>query len=460
VTIPTGQSTATIWVDVLDESSPEGDENFFIHVSQSNTPLNSVVSQGVIYDEDVGAPQPPVGIVAILNAPPALEPSSGSASDATYAQFFVTYTNPSSQAASVEWYTESPNQGDATPNQDYYSASGTLTLDPTTGSPRTLGVPIQIKYDTVTPEPDEPFSVKLRNPSGVTIAPTLAEARGTISDRPPGTPVPLQITIQAPVPDADELGPSPAHFTVKRTGPIDQPYTVIYTIGGTATLNQDYYIADMNGVQVAGGLEDRVTIPANQSAVSFLAIPIQDNVTPETPNETIILTLSPSEPAGNPSSATANIRDAGDRVKIEVAPTTNENNSATVSFKISRGSTVGALNVNISRGGTATLGDDYYYVQAWPPGGRSFSPNRSYFPASVTIPDGASSVSFEVQIVDDWKIEDPDETIIVSVTGGSVTDRFAASLDTLTIIDDDEVATVSITPASQSVNEWGILTPR
>lgn len=457
--IPAGQLQGTIWIDLVDDSIPEADETFTVFVSELGTPLPAISATGTIFDDDFGEFGPRTGSVMILGAPQVQEPSSSSASEATFAHFLIAYTNPSGLPASVEWYTDSPNSGDATPGFDYVAASGTATLLPTTESSFVLDVAIQIKFDTNYPEPDELFSVKLRNPSGITISADGAEARGTIKDRGDTTLLATEYTIYAVIPEADEVGRRPAGFTVMRTGPIDQPDTVRFDKSGTAGYGYDYYLADMNGVAFAGGMTDRVTIPAGSSAVSFLAVPIPDAVSPE-PDETVVLTIATGQPRGNPETATALIKDAGPRVTIvnnSRQHKTPEDDARRESFTISRwGATSDAQVVNLSLSGTATIGDDYYVTSPWPQIGRGAAPSRRYFPSSITLPAGASSVEITIQIIDDWFVESPNETVVVTLANGSgYTIDSQQNTATLTIVDDDVTPVVSITPAYTTVNEWG-----
>ena len=70
-----------------------------------------------------------------------------------------------------------------------------------------------------------------------------------------------------------------ARFGVKRTGSLAQPLTVYYTIGGTATPNEDYV-----------GLSGIIRIPAGKRFASLPVLPIDDFEVD--PNETVRITLS------------------------------------------------------------------------------------------------------------------------------------------------------------------------
>lgn len=78
---------------------------------------------------------------------------------------------------------------------------------------------------------------------------------------------------------ASEEGDNVARFGVKRTGSLAQPLTVYYTIGGTATANEDYV-----------GLSGVIRIPAGKKFASLPVLPIDDFDVD--PNETVRITLS------------------------------------------------------------------------------------------------------------------------------------------------------------------------
>ncbi|HON08084.1 MAG TPA: Calx-beta domain-containing protein, partial [Verrucomicrobiota bacterium] len=91
------------------------------------------------------------------------------------------------------------------------------------------------------------------------------------------------VTIVATDSEASELPPivdafNPGIFTVRRTGPIDSPLTVYYSISGTASNGVDY--KDLSGT---------VQIPAGKAYADIEVIPIDDNIAEGT--ETVIATL-------------------------------------------------------------------------------------------------------------------------------------------------------------------------
>lgn len=82
--------------------------------------------------------------------------------------------------------------------------------------------------------------------------------------------------------------------------------------------------------------------------------------------------------------------------------------------------------INLDFGGTATAGDDYTGQIA-----------------SITVPAGSTSVSFEVVPVDDDLVEE-DETVVVTVVAGDLYEIGGAASATGTITNDDASADVSV----------------
>jgi subtilisin family serine protease len=95
---------------------------------------------------------------------------------------------------------------------------------------------------------------------------------------------------------ANEIGDTTAALTLTRTGPVDEPLTVTYTVAGTATAGSDYV-----------ALPGTVTFPAG-SATATLVVSAIDDTVPEGP-ETVIVTLAAASAyiVGTPSRATATL---------------------------------------------------------------------------------------------------------------------------------------------------------
>ena len=106
------------------------------------------------------------------------------------------------------------------------------------------------------------------------------------------------VTIRAPDAVGIEKSGDVATFVVERTGGVEAPLTVRYTLGGSATNGTDY--AALSGV---------ATIPAGASATTITVVPRRDSR--KEGSETVIATLAGSTEysVGEPASATATISD-------------------------------------------------------------------------------------------------------------------------------------------------------
>lgn len=88
----------------------------------------------------------------------------------------------------------------------------------------------------------------------------------------------VQVGVKAPAEISEAIGFTNL-FTFTRTGPVDQPLTVLFRFGGTASSSQDY----------VRPLLDRLTIPAG-SREATLGFPVIDDSQGET-NETVVVSV-------------------------------------------------------------------------------------------------------------------------------------------------------------------------
>lgn len=106
-------------------------------------------------------------------------------------------------------------------------------------------------------------------------------------------------------------------------------------------------------------------------------------------------------------------------VTVTASGTPAEEGSVSATFTVARNLTDGDLTVPLTASGTATAGTDY-----------------STLPASITIPDAATSATLIVTPVDD-PFDDADETIVLTVTPDAAYISGSPASATLTIVDND-----------------------
>ncbi len=221
------------------------------------------------------------------------------------------------------------------------------------------------------------------------------------------------VTISTSDPTAAEVAnggtPNPGEFVISRTGSTANSLRVDFNIGGTASAS-DYTIDyDFEGV-VSG-----VVIPAGQSSVTFPIIAIDDAILDGSTldgNETVNLTLrtSTSYLLGDLTAGTVTIADNEEAVYMSFSePPTEGGSSPTFTIFRQRGTT-GDLRVDYVTSGESNPG------LGWLPA----TPGEDYVIPSgfVIIPDGESSVTSSIEIIDDNLVE-PEEYFRIEIISGS-----------------------------------------
>ena len=116
------------------------------------------------------------------------------------------------------------------------------------------------------------------------------------------------VSVSATTPTATEAGPVSGVFTVSRGAAQDSALTVSFTVGGTATSGTDYQAVPTS-----------VTIPAGAASATVTIVPVND--TTIEPDESVVLTLTPSSAyaIGGPGFATVMI--VSDDLSVDLTPT-------------------------------------------------------------------------------------------------------------------------------------------
>ncbi len=119
-----------------------------------------------------------------------------------------------------------------------------------------------------------------------------ARLRPTLEDLEDRTLLDATLNVFTALGNASEVGPTPAIFGITRTGSLSSPLQANFSLGGTATRGVDYLDMDTTANFDAGSSTAFVTI-----------MPI--NVTGQTTNKTLTLTLSPGAGYNVGAAATA-----------------------------------------------------------------------------------------------------------------------------------------------------------
>jgi len=392
ITIPGGQATVTIPLNIVNDTEVESDETAILNVVAGNGYQLGSDRTATVNITDNDSNDATVTIV----------PSFNGSEDGIPTIFNVNRVGGDmSQPLTVNYSVS----GTATNGTDYNSLPGSITIPANLPTATLLISPI----DDSTFEGEETITLTLAEGTGYT-GDTNTGQTATIADNDPET----TIVVTPILSNATESG-SPGLLNISRIGgDMSQPLTVNYTIAGTATNGTDY-----------NSLSGSITIPENLPTATLLITPIDDSTFEGT--ETVVFRLAEGTGYGGDTD-TNHIVTIADNDKAAVKPTltmavTDANASEdgdSAQFTITRnGDTSTPLTVSYSVAGTATNDGDYNLLTG-----------------VVTIPAGESSVSVSIDAIDDSEVEQ-NETIVLALVANSTYDIGAVSGGTVTIADND-----------------------
>ncbi|MHB8973149.1 MAG: beta strand repeat-containing protein, partial [Pirellulaceae bacterium] len=412
VTIPAGQSSATVTITPNSDAVVEGAETVVLAVASGagyavGTPSSQTLS---IADTPI---LPTVSIATTYGQAAELNAAAGN--------FTISRTGNTSQALTVNVAVA----GSATAGTDYTSLATSITIPAGSSSANVSVAPIR---DNIV-EGQETVVVTLSTSTSYTIG-TPNSGTVTIADDPPIA------TIQAWDATATEVGANSGAFRVSRTGGnINSPLTVNFAVAGSATPATDYAV-----------LGARITIPSGALYATLDVSPVSDGLAEATETVVVTLTSGTSYVLGASTSSTVTIDDGPSTVTVtSLVPTANESDGSSAKFRFSRagGDQSQSVTLYFSVSGTATPADDYPALGT-----------------SVTIAAGASIADIELLPLEDGEVEDTESVIITLAsnaayqlgTPSSATVMIEDDLPTVMIIAGDDTATeLNETPASFTV---------
>jgi len=406
VVFPTNEATVSITFHVLNDPTGEATEDFTLTIVDDLAYV--VASPGAarvrILDND-SANVPAVSVVAVNPTIPENGMDRGT---------FLFTRSGNTQNPLTVFYSVG---GTATTITDYSSLVGMVIIP--AGSD-TATAQFQTRDDKIF-EPAESVSVTITPNAAYTVSGSLATVSIADDDF-------LTVTIFPTGGSAAE--PSvPGAFTVKRAGDLTGNLLVYYTVGGAATSGSDF-------TPLSGSL----TIPANATSADIVLSPLDDQALEGDESVVLTLTTNLAYNIGTPGTAQLLIRD-NEKTAVSITATdaaASEPGDDFGSFQVSRGSVVdGDLVVNLAISGTAISGADYVPLEN-----------------PIVIPDGASSVAFDLIPFDDLH-EEPEEQVRVSILPG--TNYYAGvpgqAVVTITNSDQGNPPAVGFTFSSSRVEE-------
>jgi hypothetical protein len=409
LTFAAGTTTQNITVSVVDDALDEPDETVIIALSgPSNATLGTVDEHTFTIIDNDSAPTVEFTLAA----------SSASEGVGTH-DIQVELSGPSGFAVTVDYAVIG---GTATGGGvDFTLAAGTLTFAAGT---TTQNITISVVDDAL-PEPDETVIIALSNPSNATLG-TVDEHTFTIIDNDSAPTVEFALAASSANEDVGTHD-----IQVELSGPSGYVVTVDYAVtGGTATGGGvDFTLAAGTLTFAAGTTTQNITVSVVDDALAE-------------PDETVIIALS------NPSNATLGTED-------EHTFTIIDNDSApTVEFTLAASSAnedVGTHDIQVELSGPSgyVVTVDYAVTGGTATGG---GVDFTLAAGTLTFAAGTTTQNITVSVVDD-AIDEPDETVIIALSGPSNATLGTEDEHTFTIIDNDSAPTVEFTLAASSANE-------
>jgi hypothetical protein len=366
---------------------------------------------------------PASAVLTILDASPKLAFSAAvlnASEGATSVTLTVNRTGPATDAVSVDYTTV---DGTATAGADYTLTAGTLSFP---AQVKSKNIVVPLKPDTIVEGPEE-FTVRLSNPSNALLGP-ITTSTVKIADNDLGGVFKFGAAAYTGNEPLTGTLPAKVTVTVVRTGGVASGVTVNYAAtNGTAVSGQDF-----------NPLSGTLTFGAGVTSQKLVVELVPDDLFEG--YETFNLALdTPTGGAslGPQANATVTIVDSEPVVQFTAAAFKVAEGTAKAVISLKRTGTLpGPISVHVGvMGGTATPGDDFV-----PPA------------ELLTMPSGAASKTFTIDIVNDTILE-PDETVVLALSDPAGATLGPQSSTTLTIVDNEPV--VQFSAATYTVGEAG-----
>lgn len=415
ITIPAGQTSGTVNVPTLNDTTFEGPETFSAAVASASNP-NGPVSFNATPITNTITDAGDTPMVSLTG------PNLAQVSEGAPANFTLHLTNPSSVDTVVTVNLYSSPTDSATASADYAAGSYTVTIP---AGQITADFVVNTVSDNLF-EGSETFSAAIT-------AANSANGVVSVDDHSVTTTILDVVTVSLRADTVQTSEGTPTSFTVSLSQPATAATTVTINVASgptdTATAGADYSAGSYT-----------VEIPAGQTSASFTVATAQDDIveSAETFSAVISSATNPNGPVAiNVTPASATIIDATDTPTVVLSANNNgqvdEGSPAgfTVTLSnLSKFDTVVTLNTS---NGSATAGSDY-----------------SGGPINVTIPAGQKSATFNVATIND-DIFEGNETFSLAIgnaSSGGTPINFSAVAVTETINDNADKPTVSIDAGS------------
>ncbi len=374
LTIPAGDTAATVQVALIDDTEVESAETFKLVLSNpsSNAALDPAKDEAtaVIHDNES------LPVLSVLDDPDATEGAS--------AGFELRLNRPSAQAVTVEYRAVADPTGGsraAAAGQDFSPVAGTATIA-ARSTTATVSVPLP---DDALDEHDETFWLRLANPAGAALGD--ATAVGTIVDNDPAPR--LSIT------DASVTEGGILNFAV-RLAPVSGRQVTVpwrtakHSVNNAATPGADYSAA--NGA---------LTFTPGATRAEVQVTTVSDDI--DEPDETLLVEMGqPVNAVVDDGVAVGAIVDDDGEPRISIRNAAGSEGDSPLAFEV-RLSRPSSQTVSVDytiNDGTATRPDDFDY----------FEQSRT-----LVLAAGTTEGEISVYIVDD-SVDEGDETFSVVIS--------------------------------------------
>ena len=406
VSVNAGAGSVTIPVTIRDDSSNENDETVILTlIGGTGYTLGSARVHTLTITDNDSATQPAVTFIAA---------SSSAAEDAGAHEVHVDLGQTGTSSGLSVSYSVSGTATAGSGNDFTIQNSGSLMVD---GGASGGTITVTINDDSSN-ESAETVILTLTDGNGYTLGSTTSHTL-TISDNDTSSQPAASFALASSSVEED-AGAQYVRVNLSPAAP-SGGLTVGYTVSGTATSGSgnDFTIQNSGALSIGAGATS-ATIP----------VAINDDSTQEGA-ETVILTLTDGSgyTLGSARVHTLTITANDDPSQLPVASFAAASSSAAesagtrnVTVNLSPAAPSGGLTVNYTVSGTATSG-----------GSNDFTIQNS---GALTIGAGATSASIPVAIRDD-SAQESDETVILTLTGGTGYTPGSPNVYTLTITDND-----------------------
>ena len=426
LTFAAGTNTQTIRVSIIGDVIYEEDETFTVTLSNpTNATLADGVATGTISNDE--AP------LALSITPNRVSVAEGDRGDTARRIFTVAMNLASDRRVTVRYATADGTGTDAaTDGRDYTGTSGTLTF---TAGQTSRTITVQVTGDVIE-EGDEIFTVALSDATGsnASISSTAGTATITIEDN-EGPP-----TLRIADASENEGSGNDLVFVVTLAPASSQQVTVNYaTTSGTASAPADY--TTTSGV---------LTFTSGTTRRTFSVPIIGDGI--HEVDETLTVALSDSV---NADISTVAGTATGTIVDDEAPPVLSFTPSRVSVPEGDSGSTSQTFTVTMSLSSSQRV--TVRYATADGTGADPATADRDYTATSgtLTFAPGETSETFVVQVAGDT-LDENNKTFTVGLSDVSGEANIsAAGTATVTIADDDDPPTLSLSNASAAEGASG-----